>query len=157
MKVLTTAKITLLILLGAACVLANQPQKPIKYVIFDLGGVVYGTDADKFNSIVGKSKFVWAGKWAIRTEPLKKVKAEIRDRMFEILNEITPRKTGQTICHDDSGKYEIPQIMCDWMQGAPCNKLMEQIHDYLDENPDIFKNSSERDLYTAIIDAALTP
>jgi len=158
MKRLKIVTLVLASIFIIAVTTANEPkQQDIKYAIFDLGGVVYGTDNDKFTNAVGKSKFVWAGAWAIRAEQKKKVKAEIRSNMFEILNGITPRKPGQIICKDDSGEFEIPQIMCDWMQGVPCKQLMKQIHDHIDNNPEIFKNSSQKDLYTAIIDAALTP
>lgn len=82
-------------------------------VIFDLGGVLVETNIMEAVRQVGLMNIMSCGK-------------KTRRLYFNYLDSLVPRTPGQPAVNDEEGN-ELPQLMCDWMNGARSNKEIRDL------------------------------
>lgn len=118
-------------------------QAPIRYVVFDLGGVVFDKSYAKLIKMTGLTPCMWVG-------------LRGRSRLFTLLNNAAEKSQANMPC-DEHGK-EIPQIMCNWMQGIPAATVLQQIDTFIDnENSGFFKSQFDKDQYKVMVKTIFTP
>ena len=133
--------LTLILLFSTQCFGLN--------IIFDLGGVLVGTDTSSFaNQIPLKSFLIYLAHF---NNPLL-----IKKRLFQTLTNIPSKTTNTFGASDDNGK-PLPNIMCDWLSGDQTStEIKTQALDFLENNP-TFLRPGEKDFLSKIISLIFTP
>lgn len=118
-------------------------------IIFDLGGVLINTSSLKAFRQLGFGNLL---RFTLHlNNPLR-----LRYTLFDILEKIEA-ECPNTGAQDDKGK-ELPPIMCDWLAGFKTNsQIKDQIHSFIDQNPEAFNNNSEKQIIKTIITIMFTP
>ena len=119
-------------------------------IIFDLGGVLIHTSSLKACRKMGFYNLL---KLMIHVNnPLR-----LKQKLFDILDKVEAQYPNIYGAQDGKGKT-LPAIMCDWLTGAKTNtEIKNQIHTFIDENPEKFNNDSEKEIIKIIINITFTP
>lgn len=115
-------------------------------IIFDLGDVLIETRylATLWN--IGPMKMAYYA--STLNNPFK-----CHKKLFDFLDSIQARNPDQIPVKDAHGNI-LPQLMCDWLNGA---RTGEQILAYVDKNAGSFINRAEEDLVRSLIRMIFTP
>lgn len=109
-------------------------------VIFDMNGVLVETSGA--TRILGLKKFIT---YALTHNPLK-MKKNLKDKLFELLNSVQEREPNQVQARDDQGNI-LPQIMCNWMKGTQTPEQLRNVVDAeLANRPKNLETSILRDI-----------
>jgi len=128
-------------------VAADSKQKakpPVKYVVFDLGGVAFDTDHVEVVKAMGLGKCVRG----VATL------AQGRKKMFSILNEVPYTMGNTSASHDDSGLL-MPNIMCDWMRGRLESDILQAVQQSVKANNQLTTN--EKEIWNSMFSILFTP
>lgn len=119
-------------------------------IIFDLGGVLIGTNhAAAFRQFGLKKlcRYICCG-----CNPLK-----LQQRFLAFLDEIDQQRSTSFITNDPHGR-PLPQCMCDWLQGTRTNHdIRNELIATIQSSPHLFYNRTEQNLMQLIVTTIFTP
>jgi len=136
-------------------------------ILFDLGGVMFGTDKFKValeSGIISTTVFhmIQEMKQSQKIKPysiaalwraLKNTASseKTRERLFAFLELVEPRSEITPLAKDTDGKRLLPQIMCSWLMGDYTTKeIRKMIKRTAEENPEFFKSEQEKNRLVTI-------
>ena len=144
----------------AAILLASYSCSFGANVIFDLGGVLFGTNsAQAFWEAGISSTFLHIFKEMRQSQQvspysmsalylaLKNTASvqKFKARLFDFLELVEARSETTPLAKDDDGNRVLPQIMCSWLMGNYTTKeIRKMIKQTAQNNPDFFNNDQEK-------------
>jgi len=130
--------------------LAND-QPEVRYVIFDLGGVLL--QASKMSALghLGWGKVL---RYSITGHSPKALKR----KLFEIIDLIEPLHTNAPRAYTPDGSRLLPQLFQDWLAGTySSKKIRETVLTFINEHPQLFVSKTEQTLVKATTRMIFTP
>jgi len=110
-----------------------------KNIFFDIGGVLFDTSKTAVMSKLGIIECM--------------CNSDIENRSFEFMCFMDPEKSDE--CATFKGR-PLPSILCKWQKGKmTCHELCQKVQDCIAQNPNFFKNKTEKKLIKQISELVL--
>ncbi len=135
-------------------------------VIFDMGGVLYGTNKARafyesgINTTllhilkeIRQSQQISPYSLAALFKALKNATSsqKFKARLFTFLELVEDRAQTTPLAKDDDGNRLLPQIMCSWLTGAYTTKeIRNMIKETAKDHPEFFSNEQEKKRIVAV-------
>jgi HAD superfamily hydrolase (TIGR01509 family) len=120
-------------------------------IVFDLGGVLVETRMMYSVKKLGIRRIIW---YMLSTG---KGVGGLRDTFYRFMHEVKAKNPQQIMYKDEHGQ-ELPQLMCDWLQGImPAQKIRELLCESIERNRNFFANTTEQELVKALVCMIFTP